>query len=58
MSDYDKYASATMESMSTKEKQLKYEQMKSEVDYSKDYYGHNGYWAALYDSLECWIRSK
>lgn len=54
--DYERYAVAELKKMNKAQKKAKYEEMKKQADYSKEYYGHNGYWAALFDALDTEMR--
>lgn len=56
MTDSERYAIAELKKMTKKQKIAKLAEMKKELDYSKDYYGHNQYWAALYDALDLELR--
>lgn len=52
MDDAARSALDQVKEMSKMERLKKLREMKSQLDCSKEYYGHNKYWAKLYDFLE------
>lgn len=52
MTDAEKNAKETVDTMTPAQKKEKLDETRNHLDYSKPFYGHNSYWAALFEYLD------